>query len=524
MKKIFTLSVMLSLVTFIFAQSNDKVTLTSPAYLDEFNTNDINATGVNSNGRFVYGMNASGSAAIYDFESANPFTLIEATPDNYFGISVAGFTPDGRALLSTYTKSYFYNPVTGEEEYIESPDPNYGLDAWDMSEDGKYIGCNLTTEDFFVIPMLAEKQEDGTFKFTYLEYDPEDAMGCLAQYTQVRYISDDASYIIGIQPDNRGMGGRLVIWEKQEDGTYKFTTPLDEFLYDLSVEKPGLAPEWEDFVTADPDNEPELFQQQADEYNKAFDEYELNYGKFTRNQSALEIYAMNKCTRNNTVGLTFYDNRDGLGNNNMISVFYDCETGLITDYPEIINSIGFEQLPGGGHIVATDNGGLYSLTAIDKEGVARPFEEWLNELTGTDISQYYTFTYYDFINDQEIEGVFPGLPYFSNDGKNLVLTGFDPDLGTSSTSILKFDRDVFENVSTGIENVKVTEAVNITNGKVTLNGKQGVAEVYALNGAKCGSYNVNGEFNFNEVLGNGTYVVKMNIENMKPISFKIIVK
>lgn len=522
MKKIFTLSFVLSIVTFICAQNVNKVGMTGPTFIDEFNQNDVNVTGVSPEGRFVYGMNGSGSAAIYDFENADPFMFLEATPADYFGISIAGFTPDGRALISHYTKSYFLNLKTNEQEFIESPDENFGMDAWDISADGNIIGCNLTTEDFVVIPMVAIKQADGTYKIEYLEYDKYDAMGCIAQYTQVRFVSDDGNYIMGIQPDNRGMCGRLVVWVKQEDGSYKFTTPMDEFLYDLSYAKPGLAPEWDDYVTADYETETELFNQQEEEYNKVFDEYEKNYMNFTKNRSSLEIYMMNKATRCNTICMAYYDNRVNM-DSNLIPVFYDCNTNNITEYPEMINSFGIEQLPGGGYIVATDNSSLYSLTAIDKEGNAKPFEEWLKDLTGTDISADYHCSFYDYISDKDVEGVFPGLPYFSHDGKSLVFTGMNPELGTVS-SVIKFDSDVFADTTTGI-NVNVTDEIVVGNNMIKIGaGKHGVADVYTLGGVKCGSYIIDGNLNLNNIVAKGTYLVNININGEKTTSLKMMVK
>ena len=509
MKKIFTLSALLSLVTFVCAQSIDKVNMSDPNFIAEFSANDVSATGVNSNGRFVYGSDAAGSAYIYDFESMESLIYLEATESDYFGISVVGIAPDGRALVSHYTNSYFYNPETGEKEDIPSPDDNYGLDAWAISADGKYIGCNLTTEDFLVIPMLIERLDNGEYKYTYLDFDQNDAMGCVAQYTQVRFISEDAKYIMGIQPDNRGMGGRLVVWEMQEDGSYKFTTPLDEFLYDLSTEKPGIAPEFDDYVTADYETETDLFNEQIAAFNKAFEEYETKYNTFTRNQSALEIYMMNKATRSNIICMAFYDNRVN-SNMNMIPVFYDCETGKTTDYPELINSFGMQQLPGGGHIVVKDNMGMRSLIAIDNEGTEMPFHEWLTEKTGKDISADFTYTIYDWMTDTELTDVFMGLPYFSEDGKTMVLTGMDPEVG-SITSVIKFDSDIFA-TTTGINNVNVMKEITIANGNINLGNKQGVAEVYTLNGAKCGSFVVNGSLNLNSKLANGTYLVKMNID------------
>ena len=526
MKKIFTISVLFSLVTCAWAQGTNKIGMTNPDFIPEFNQNDVNVTGVSPKGDYIYGMNGSGSAAIYALDRENPFIFLEASPSDYFGISIAGITTDDKALVSHYSNSYFLDLNDNTKINLESPDSKYGLDAWDMSADGTIIGCNLTTEDFIVIPMVATKQEDGTFKMTYLDYDPEDAMGCAAQYTQVRFVSDDGKYIMGIQPDNRGMGGRPVVWILQEDGTYKFTTPLDEYLYDFTYEKPGVAPEWDDIVTADPDKDPGLFNQQMEEFNKVFDEYEKNYAEFTRNRSALEIYMMNKGTRCNTLCMAYWDNRNATAENSeaqLIPVFYDCETDKITEYPEMVNSFGIEQLPGGGHIVATDNASFYSLTAIDNEGNKKPFEEWLTDFTGTDISKDFEFTFYDFMNDEEITGVFPGLPYFSNDGKTLALGATDPEMGTIS-AVLKFDSDVFATTSTGIK-ADVADEVVVKNNIITIgNGRHGVAEVYTLNGVKCGTYEINGNLNLNNTIAKGTYLIKINIENEKSISLKMMVK
>ncbi len=522
MKKIIALSMMLSIAASVFAQGTNKVSVTDSIFLDEFNINDVTVTGLNDDGSIIYGTNGSGSAVTYDFKNTNPLNIVTATDADYFGISVAGVTPERDILLSHYMFSYFYNLKDGSKVNIESPDENFGVDAWDISADGKYVGYNLTTSGYEVIPMVAEKQENGTYKLIYLEYDPYDAMGCTAQYTQVRFISDDGNYIMGIQPDNRGMGGRLVVWEKQADGSYKFTTPLDEYIYDLSVEKPGLAPEWSDYVTADYETERELFDQQSAEFDKIFKEYEDKYSKFTRNHSSLDIYRMNKSTRSNTICMAFYDNRVSQ-NMDLIPVYYNCETKKITEYPDMINSVGMDDLPGGGYIAVSEQGGLYSLTAIDEQGNKKPFETWFNEITGEDISKYFTFTFYDFMTDQEVSGVFPGLPYFSKDGKTLAFAGLNPELG-KTTSIFRFDTDIFAMTTTDIK-ANVTDEIKFGNNKIMIGAdKQGVADIYTLSGAKCGSYVVNGTFDFSNVLSKGAYIVKMNIEGQKPISTKIIVK
>ena len=99
---------------------------------------------------------------------------------------VAGINFDNRPLIDTFLSTFYLNMEDNTREYIESPNEKYGLNTWDVSIDGKYLGCNLANSAGQVIPMYGERLDDGTYKFEYLGYDEYDAMGALAQFTQVR--------------------------------------------------------------------------------------------------------------------------------------------------------------------------------------------------------------------------------------------------------------------------------------------------------------------------------------------------
>lgn len=503
MKRFITLSLALSMMTLINAQ---KTNVTGTQFAEEeFVTESVWPIGISADGNVTWGYNPVGSLGYYHFDyTENHVTWTEYTDADYYGIKVAGIPYDGRPLVSNYLTSYFFDFDTEEKVYLESPDEFLGVDAWDISADAKYIGCNLTDDEFLVIPMCAEKQEDGTYRMIYLDYDKYDAMGCIAQYTQVRYISEDGQYIMGIQPDNRGMCGRLVVWVRQSDGSYKFTTPLDDYLYDFDCPKPGYTPEWDDYVTADPEKEEDEFNKQMEEFDKAWNDFEIAYDKFTRNRSSIDMYTTNKGTRSNKIYMTFYDFRTEEKGGMATPFIYDCDTEKLTQFTDFDSEVlVHENLPGGGNIIEYN----YDLQAIDNDGNIKPFSEWFKEMTD--------FNFNDIISY--------GIPYFSEDGKTLMVSGGNTENDAPCT-VLKLDRDIFEAVTTGIK-VNVVNEVSVAGNKLSIGaGRQGVADVYRLDGSKCGSYTVDGTYDFGGVLANGMYAVKISVNGEKPISMKLIVK
>ena len=531
MKTAITFAVALSLMATAHAQSPEKVEVTEPFFVENFTDDFVTASGINGDGSIIYGQDPTLSTVFYDFNNTQePYFRVQAGDDDFFGITPGGITNDRLVLLSHYSHSYLYDlNKKAIAANLPSPKEGKGVDAWTITPDGSIIGCNLSSmEDFSVEPMLAFRQEDGTYKFEKLPYDNIDAMGCESQYTQVRYISDNGKYVLGIQPDNRGLSGRIVVWTRQDDGSYSFSTPMDDFLYDFTIEKPGLAPEWSDYVTANPDTEPELFNQQMEEFDKIFNEFEQKYNDFTRGGSSIELYLINRSAHGNTICLGFYD-RTLLTSETqdemeiMTPVFYDFENNKIEHLRDISSSFGFQTLPDGNRIVAKSEGGLYSISMVDKEGAQQPLHEWLTNITGTDLSAWYTYTYYDFMNDVEVEGVFMGLPYISKDGKTMMLAGHDPDKG-DVTSVIRFSESILGDDATGIQENKASLVV-VADGIIRIGeGQQGTADIYAMNGSKCGSYQFDGELNLNGQLSKGAYIARVAVEGEQPVSIKFVIR
>ena len=502
MKKIFTLSLLFSLFTMASAQD---VNVTDTKFTeDEFTTEYVLPIGLSADGSITWGYTPVGSLGYYNFNKPeNPISWTEYSESDFFGIKVAGIPFDGKPLISNYMSSFFLDLETGDKTYIESPDSDLGIDAWDISSDGKYIACNLTDEAFLVIPMIGIRQDDGTYKLTYLEYDEYDAMGCIAQYTQTRYVSEDGKFVMGIQPDNRGMSGRYVMWTRQDDGSYKYSSPIDNTLYDFNSDKPGYAPEWDEYVTADPETQPDEFAAQKAAFVEAWDLFEYNYDKFTRNRSNIDMFATIKETRCNKICIPYEDYRTEESSGYYVPLIYDCDKAELIEYDFAESMTAVEQLPGGGNIL--DDG--WNLIAVDDEGNQTIFTEWFMNTTGYDMAAI----------------VSGGIPYFSEDGKNLLIAGTN-NLNDATSTLFCFDRDIFAATATGIK-VNVISEVGVNGSKVTLGtNMNGIVDVYALNGSKCGSYNINGSFDFATVLANGMYIIKVSVNGEKPSTMKLLVK
>ena len=518
MKKFFTLVAAMFLMTAANAQdtSEEKVKAEGPVYLQEFYDNYVMARGVSSDGTYVWGnIGADIPACIYNMKTGDHMIILEPEKgDMSLGVNIAGITYDGIAYVNENDVTYLYNIKDGSRIDLKSPSDMYGMDVWDVTADGQFFAGNTTSEDgFFCEPLYGEKQEDGTFKMVMLDYPANDAMGCAAQFSQARFITEDGKYVIGIQADARGMAGRLLVWTKQADGTFKCDTPLDDVLYDQSVGQPGETPEFEDYVTADSDTEPELFNQQYDAFVKAFEDFQTKYNDFTRH-SALDIFMMHRARRGDVIfaGIdkaVISEGSDTYDNIICNPVMYDCENNIAT-YNEDVLGHAFEELPGGGYITFDNSSQmLYSTNVVKKDGSVQEFSLWLKDLTDVDLSQDYYFDVTNPFTGDVFEGVFVGLPYFSHDGKTLMMAATDADFSLT-TGVITFDRDLFANTATGIK-PNVVSKILFANNKVNIGAAQGKAVVYNMNGAKCGEFMVNGTADLSG-LGAGSYVVKVTTE------------
>ena len=503
-----------------FAQNEDvRLKMTGPNYVDEFHDEFVTVSGISSDGRYIFGAlpGGQGPGAYINLYDGSSIKWLQPEIEYSMGVRISGITYDGVVFVSENNKTYTLDLNSGAKTYLESPSAEYGLDIWDITADGSMIVGNMTDADcYYNEPLYGIKQSDGTYKTFLLDFDKNDAMGCEAQFTHVRCVTEDGNHIVGIQLDYRGLAPRMVAWDKQPDGTFAFSTPLDEVIYDLSIEKPGMMPDWYDYVSADEQNEPELWEEQAAAFFKDFDAYEQKYIEFTRG-SRFDAFWIRRAKRENAVYAAWCTE------NGTLPLMYNFDTKKTT-----INNVVFgralEQLPGGGYITFDDGQILYDLTVVESDGTSCKFTEWLNKKTGVDLANEFTFETDDPYTGETLTGVFPGYPYFSHDGKTLVLAGSDQDYYPYA-AVLTFDADIFTALGSGIDKVQVTNKVIVVGNKLSIgDGKTAIAEVYAVDGAKVGIFAIDGCIDFSGTLEKGIYILKVKVENDRPISVKLMVR
>ena len=529
MKKIFTLVAALCMMGATQAQTttDEKVKAEGPNYIQEFYDNYVLTRGVSSDGKYVFGnVGADVTGCVYNLQTNDPMIMFEPEKgDMTLGVNVAGVTYDGIAFVNENDVTFLYNLNDGTKTYLQSPSATYGMDVWDISADGMFFAGNVASEDgFYCEPLYGEKQAYGSYKTVMLPYPAEDAMGCTAQFSQARFVTEDGNYIFGVQADARGMAGRAVVWTKQADGSFEYSMPFDEYIYDMSVGQPGAVPEYEDYVTADSQTEPELFNEQYDAFIKAFDDFQNKYNDFTRH-SALDIFMMHRARRANVLyagvdKALIPEGSDVYEEIICNPILFDCDKNKVT-YTEDFMGHAFEQLPGGGYIMFDNSSQmLYKTDVVTEDGNSCEFSAWLNDLTGIDLSGDFYFDLSNPFTGETFTGVFVGLPYFSHDGKTLVLAASDDEFNLV-TGVITFDRDIFEETTTGIKPSVVSKVV-FRDNKINLGAGQGTAVVYNTNGAKCGEFVVNGSADLSS-LAAGSYIVNVRTEAGNS-TLKVIIK
>ena len=501
------------------AQTADTEIVFGPDLVAEATAGNFFTTGISENGRYIWG-NQRTEAYYYDTETEE-FCVYKCTSEErkkgYQDCKIAGITSDGIAVIN-YGKRicYVYDTNTGDKTYIESPLEDFPfVVAWDVTPDGNTIAGNCINKGNKQRPCVIQKQEDGSYKLTLLDYDPSDAMGAPAQFTQARVITENGKYIVGPQMSETGFSARYVTWELNDEGVYEFKTPFDSLLYDFTKEKPGIQPTYYDFVTANDKNSEEYKEQKA-AYDAAFKEHRRKMKEFTKNYTNVDWAGQNTAVRGNYFCGSL---KKVIGKNTgkHSPLYYDFEKQdyMVIDTLEQ-STKGWNILPGNLYMSITGPEGskdVWTVPMISVEGKQMPFHKWLEEKTGTDVADYYT----SIMGDVEV-----GLPYFSGDGKTMVTTTWLGNEGAKSkfeTSVIRFSNSIFGSVETGIEN-KIVSDVKFTGSKI--NSSSAIVDVYTFDGIKVRTFNVSGSIDLADELAKGNYIVKVR-EGNKTSSFKLVI-
>ena len=494
--------------------------ISGPEYIEPINKAGASVKGVSESGKYCWGNNTT-NAYYYNIETGE-FCIIGITEEEkyqgYSTTTIAGVTDDGKVLVNYgHRKCYLLDTATGDTTFIESPLKDYPyVYIWEMTPDAKYLAGNFITQGNGLYPMCAIRQDDGSYKTIPLEHDSLDAMGAVAKFTQVRIITDDGKYIGGSQNDCTGSVARYVIWRLDENGNYVKYTPFDDILFDFTVEKPGEAPDFDDYVTAT-DHKSEEYKKQKEEYNKIRNVWLDKFEKFTRNETSNDWTALCSSASGDVLcGTVRYTDPETYEVTNY-PAFYDFENDSITIIKDIAGSKGKDFISNNRFLSIGGPANYPFQILITDNGKSSEFSEWLFDKTGTNLKDSYYVSFMDKMSWTKVEGVFMGLPNFSKDGRTMVL--ITPEKGRYTASVIKFNHSIFGDVETGIE----AEVVN--NFEILGSVIEGNAEVnvYTLDGKMVKTVKVDGRVDMNDILTAGAYLIKVTRDDNITKSFKLVV-
>lgn len=237
---------------------------------DQVSHNVINDQGytirsLSSNGRYCsgYTYNADGSVTsiIYDIPTQE-WQIVDQ-------IQIYDISNNRMAVGNQPTAEGSLTPVAWKDEstYILPYSDTYllGSNVNAISYDEKYMAGYLwkspTDEGYDAVPILWTN-DNYEFSYQILPMPETDWQGLHPQQVVIWDISDDASVIVGREVSNKGDLMLPLVWVKDQNGEYICSTVCEDLYFDKTKEHPGTMPEFDEYVTADPSTETELYNEQ----------------------------------------------------------------------------------------------------------------------------------------------------------------------------------------------------------------------------------------------------------------------
>lgn len=416
--------------------------------------------GSSANGRYLYGHQA-GKAFVLDTKT-DQYALYGDDDTNY---EVVGVSADGWALLqgaSTTGQSGLSDRVqltpldsTGGERsiYISSPDAEYPFfTLWHMTSDAKYFCGTLVNEAWTTIPIIGERNAEGTaYSITKLPIPDKDPLGTTPQQFRLIHVSEDGAILAGFLVEQNGYVSTIMTYKRQADGSYTLGFPANSVLFDLSVSMPPY-PEYEDYVTVpnnpeDPNYDEEKLREQEAAYDAACNEYNDLFIQFTRNlsmkQHSLSVGAKGRYAIASVVEL----GTDSAGfpmTKGMKYLSLDLQTGKaeLIDLPaETSPEISPRDYIGNQKdlLCALPMDRYWNAYVYTHDKQLITLVEWIKRQSGKDFTTFYT------IPDPFTEKptLYTGWPTVSQDGRTVTIMGY-PDGASKSyrNSYLRFGESI----------------------------------------------------------------------------------
>ena len=388
--------------------------------------------GTSPNGRYIYGGSPNSTAFCYDTQrDTTSLFLSETGAEKYMIYAVSD---EGEIFVSQdEVGAFVYNMAQEKLHEIKTPESDWpDVRPVYVTPDAKFLVGYVMDPTYaqasMTLPIYGTRGEDGSWTIKTLPVLDKDYLGLKPHYTQAFFCSSDGKKILGRQNTRNG-SDRPLFWQLDEQGQYQCSTPCDSFLYNLDAPQPGPQPEWEDYVTADYEQDPDLYKKQEAEFNKAYDAW-------------LEVY--DKVFKGVTADLAWQIMSPASGYW-MISIKEEVGEGYANiSYPGALNvsdgsieRINIKEAYGLGGVGRTNDGGWIcnpdgsrslsdrSTYVVYPDGKKMTMLEYLKSLTGKDLSEFFTYSYTPDDETEQKSITDMGAIAISADGKTLASCAVD---------------------------------------------------------------------------------------------------
>ena len=339
--------------------------------------------GTSPNGRYIYGGSPNSTAFCYDTErDTTSLFLSETGAEKYmiYAVSDAGEI----FVAQDEVGAYVCNMAQEKLHEIKTPESNWpDVRPVYVTPDAKFLVGYLMDPTYaqasMALPIYGTRGEDGSWTIKTLPMLDKDYLGNKPNYTQAFFCSPDGKKILGRQNTRNG-SDRPLFWQLDEQGQYQCSTPCDSFIYNLDAPLPGPEPDWDDYVTADYEKDPDLYEKQEAKFNKDHNAWLEAYDKVVK----------------------------GVAPDQAWQIMSPASGYWMISIQELIGE-----------------GDDYTTYVVYPDGRKLTILEYLKSVTGKDLSEFFTYSYTPYGETEQKSITDMGTIAISADGKTIAACAVD---------------------------------------------------------------------------------------------------
>ena len=390
--------------------------------------------GTSPNGRYIYGGSPNSTAFCYDTQrDTTSLFLSETGAEKYmiYAVSDAGEI----FVAQDEVGAYVCNMAQEKLHEIKTPESNWpDVRPVYVTSDAKFLVGYVMDPTYaqasMTLPIYGTRAEDGSWTIKKLPMLDKDYLGNKPNYTQAFFCSPDGKKILGRQNTRNG-SDRPLFWQLDEQEQYQCSTPCDSFIYNLDAPLPGPEPDWDDFVTADYEQDSVLYKNQEAEFNKAHNAWLEAYDKVGKGVAPDQAWQI----MSPASGYWMISIQELIGEgDDYTTVSYP---GALNVADGSIERINIKEAYGLGGLGRTQDGGWIcypdgSMDPNDRttyvvypDGRKLTILEYLKSVTGKDLSEFFTYSYTPDGETEQKSITDMGTIAISADGKTIAACAVD---------------------------------------------------------------------------------------------------